>query len=157
MKQITPWFRDLTDREPMEVDLSPEARRTRLGSKGLLFARLDKPAVPRGRRASKKDVQTSPLITVALYGPDDRRATKVAISFVLTGSHDPGSLERWVSPDILADTKILQEARDFISAHPAAGITVTGGTIGCPHEEGDDFTPGGDCPLCPFWKGKQRS
>ena len=27
--------------------------------------------------------------------------------------------------------------------------------VGCPHEEGIDFPLGGDCPLCPFWNGKQ--
>lgn len=155
--RVVPRFRSFTDREAMEVELSPEARRTRLGSKGLLFARLDRPAVPRGRRASKKDVQASPLLTAALYGPDDGRATKLVLSFIPSGAQEPTALERWVSQDVLADAKVLEEARGFLAAHPAAGITVTGGTIGCPHEEGDDFPTATDCPLCPFWTGKQRS
>jgi hypothetical protein len=29
--------------------------------------------------------------------------------------------------------------------------------LGCPHEEGEDFPHGEDCPFCPFWKGKQGS
>jgi hypothetical protein len=29
--------------------------------------------------------------------------------------------------------------------------------MGCPHEEGKDFPVGGDCPFCPYWKGKQGS
>jgi hypothetical protein len=29
--------------------------------------------------------------------------------------------------------------------------------MGCPHEEGEDFPVGEDCPFCPFWKGKQGS
>ena len=29
--------------------------------------------------------------------------------------------------------------------------------MGCPHEEGEDFPEGEDCPFCPFWKGKQGS
>ncbi|MFC1971365.1 hypothetical protein ACFLV0_05525 [Chloroflexota bacterium] len=32
---------------------------------------------------------------------------------------------------------------------------VTEGIIGCPHEEDMDFTPGQECPYCPFWRGKQ--
>jgi hypothetical protein len=28
---------------------------------------------------------------------------------------------------------------------------------GCPHEEGEDFPHGEDCPFCPFWRGKQGS
>ena len=30
------------------------------------------------------------------------------------------------------------------------------GNMGCPREEGEDFPMGGDCPFCPFWKGKTR-
>lgn len=29
--------------------------------------------------------------------------------------------------------------------------------MGCPHEEGEDFPVGENCPFCPFWKGKQGS
>jgi hypothetical protein len=29
--------------------------------------------------------------------------------------------------------------------------------MGCPHEEGEDFPDGEDCPFCPFWAGKQGS
>jgi hypothetical protein len=29
------------------------------------------------------------------------------------------------------------------------------GNMGCPHEEGEDFSVGEDCPFCPFWAGKQ--
>jgi hypothetical protein len=28
--------------------------------------------------------------------------------------------------------------------------------IGCPHEEGIDYPLGSTCPLCPFWKDKDR-
>jgi hypothetical protein len=28
--------------------------------------------------------------------------------------------------------------------------------IGCPHEEGIDYPEGEECPLCPFWKGRDR-
>ena len=31
------------------------------------------------------------------------------------------------------------------------------GNMGCPHEEGEDFPDGEDCPFCPFWAGKQGS
>jgi hypothetical protein len=31
------------------------------------------------------------------------------------------------------------------------------GNMGCPHEEGEDFPEGGDCPFRPFWRGKQGS
>ena len=36
-------------------------------------------------------------------------------------------------------------------------VGMSDGNIGCPHEEGKDFPVGGDCPFCPWWKGKQGS
>src|SRR5438270_621056 len=36
-------------------------------------------------------------------------------------------------------------------------VAMSEGNLGCPHEEGEDFPLGGDCPFCPFWKGKQGS
>ena len=139
----------------MRVELSPEARRSRLGSKGLLLARLDKPSGPRRRTASKQDLRASPVITVALYGPDDDKAGKLVIAHCVEPDREPDILERWTSEDVLEDVKILEEARAFIASHPAPAITITEGTVGCPHEEGKDFPLGGDCPACPFWNGKQ--
>ena len=37
------------------------------------------------------------------------------------------------------------------------GLIATDRNMGCPHEEGKDFPKGGDCPFCPYWKGKQGS
>jgi hypothetical protein len=37
------------------------------------------------------------------------------------------------------------------------GWPLSDGNMGCPHEEGQDFPHGEDCPFCPFWKGKQGS
>lgn len=154
-RRIVPWFRAITSREPMEVELSPLARTERMASKGLLFARLDRPAVPKGRRAPKKDLGVSPLITGAFYGPSDGQATKLVLSFIPSPVGDAATIERWLAEDVLADDRVSEQARLFLHAHAAAGITVTGGTVGCPHEEGTDYPDGGDCPRCPFWKGKQ--
>jgi hypothetical protein len=154
-RRIVPWFRRLTDREPMDVELSPEARLHRLASKGLFFARLDRPAVPKGRRASRRDVGVSPLLTAALYGPSDAAATKLVLSFIPSAGGDIAALERWFADDVLGDENVLEGARAFLHTHPAAGLTMTGGTIGCAHEEGKDYPVGADCPQCPFWKGKQ--
>jgi hypothetical protein len=35
-------------------------------------------------------------------------------------------------------------------------VVVARGIIGCPHEEGVDYPDGGECPMCPFWHGKDR-
>jgi hypothetical protein len=28
--------------------------------------------------------------------------------------------------------------------------------IGCPHEEGIDYPDGEQCPVCPYWAGRDR-
>jgi hypothetical protein len=30
-------------------------------------------------------------------------------------------------------------------------VVMTGGIVGCPHEEGIDYPLGEDCPHCPYW------
>ena len=155
-KRIVPWFRQMTDREPMEVDVPAEFRRSRLGSRGILFARLDQPSVPRGRRMSKKALEAFPMITAAFYGPDDLHASKLVLAHIPSSVSEPGDLERWVAPDVLGEAKVLEEGRAFLAKHPSLALLATAGSVGCPHEEGEDFAVGADCPLCPFWKGKQR-
>ena len=41
--------------------------------------------------------------------------------------------------------------------HGVKQVAMSRGNMGCPHEEGEDFPHGEDCPFCPFWKGKQGS
>jgi hypothetical protein len=47
--------------------------------------------------------------------------------------------------------------QDFFLRHGVRQVAVSRGNLGCPHEEGEDFPHGEDCPFCPFWKGKQGS
>ena len=51
--------------------------------------------------------------------------------------------------------KIPQEIMDFFKAH--GSVAISEGIMGCPHEEGEDFPLGEDCPFCPYWAGKQGS
>ena len=47
-----------------------------------------------GKRA-KKGFRGFPLATIAFYGPDDRRATKLAVGIILEGDQEPAELRRW--------------------------------------------------------------
>ncbi len=154
-ERVGDWFGRLTARTRLEVELPLASRRTRLGRKGMFFCRLDRPSRPGERFTKPKDV--APLVTIALYGPDDDRATKLVLAHHATGRGESDPLERWVAADVLADEKIIGEARQFLDRNRPQGISMVGGTLGCPHEEGEDFPEGGDCPVCPFWKGKQGS
>ena len=42
----------------------------------------------------------------------------------------------------------------FSQIHGVRSVAASSGNMGCPHEEGEDFPEGEDCP---FWKGKQGS
>jgi len=52
---------------------------------------------------------------------------------------------------------VQREIKEFFQFHGVKSIAVSDGNMGCTHEEGKDFPVGGDCPLCPFWRGKQGS
>jgi hypothetical protein len=63
-------------------------------------------------------------------------------------------MKRWVATNVITNPKVQQEMKDFFLQQ---GMAMTEGNMGCPHEEGEDFPQGEDCPFCPFWKGKQGS
>lgn len=97
-----------------------------------------------------------PIGTVALYGPDDRTTTKI-VAAVIAGPDSEPLLERFVGSDVAENPKCQQAIADFFDRLGVKSVAASEGNIGCPHEEGEDFPAGGDCPFCPFWKGKQGS
>jgi hypothetical protein len=97
-----------------------------------------------------------PIGTVAFYSPDDRTTTKIAAGVVLRQGAEP-ILKRWIGTDVTTSPKVQKELREFFQQHGVQSVAMTEGNLGCPHEEGEDFPAGGDCPFCPFWKGKQGS
>ena len=103
-----------------------------------------------------KDVRHGkfPIGTIAYYGPDDTTTTKIAAG-VLTHEFAEPIVERWVDTNILNNTKVQDEIKRFFARHAVKSVVVSDGNMGCPHEEGDDFPEGTDCPFCPFWAGKQ--
>lgn len=100
-----------------------------------------------------------PVVTVAFYGPDDKLATKVAVSVILTESNEPDVLNRWFSEgglDVRHDPEIGEQILAFLKPYAPRSTVVTDGIIGCPHEEGTDYPEGTSCPQCPFWAGRDR-
>lgn len=97
-----------------------------------------------------------PIGTVALYGPDDKTTTKIVAGVFLEEDAGP-IIERWVGTDVKESPKVQQEIEEFFALHGVKSIAATDQNMGCPHEEGEDFPVGEDCPFCPFWKGKQGS
>jgi hypothetical protein len=97
-----------------------------------------------------------PLGTVALYGPDDQTTTKIAAGVIRSPTAEP-IIQRWVATDVTTNPKIQREMIEFFQQHEVKSVAASSGNMGCPHEEGEDFLEGTDCPFCPFWAGKQGS
>lgn len=98
-----------------------------------------------------------PMATVAFYGPDDRRASKVAVGIVLREQEDVAELQRWTSADrdVRHDPAISEAILEFIGRFEVKTVAMTDRIIGCPHEEGIDYE-GPVCPHCPFWANRDR-
>jgi hypothetical protein len=109
-----------------------------------------------GKRA-KKGFRGYPVATIALYGSDDTRATKLTVGIVQAENADVADLRRWFSEsiDVRNDAAVAQEVLAFIEAAGSKSVVMTDSIIGCPHEEGIDYQ-GSRCPVCPFWAGRER-
>ncbi len=97
-----------------------------------------------------------PIGTVAFYGPDDKTTTKIAAGVFLHDGAEP-IMERFVGTDVAQDPKVHEQIRRFFARYGVKSVGMTQGNLGCPHEEGEDYPLGDDCPFCPFWAGKQGS
>ena len=97
-----------------------------------------------------------PIGTLALYGPDDRRTTKIVAAVIKRDGAEP-ILQRWVGNNVQDNPEIRRQIDGFFRKHQVQSVVATDRNMGCPHEEGEDFPTGEDCPFCPFWKGKQGS
>jgi hypothetical protein len=108
-------------------------------------------------KSAKKGFRGYPMATIAFYGPDDKTATKVVASIVASEGAEPEPVKKWHSnKDVRNDESILSEIKDFLHENGAQSIGMPDRIIGCPHEEGIDYPEGQECPICPFWKGRDR-
>jgi hypothetical protein len=110
------------------------------------------------RMARKKSRTSYPVGTVAFYGPDDRRASKMVVAVIARpGTEDTTVLERWFTDgDARDDPRMARRAADLLQRHGVHRVAMADRIIGCPHEEGIDYPMGEPCPQCPFWKGRDR-
>jgi hypothetical protein len=109
-------------------------------------------------KKARRGFRGYPIATIACYGPDDKRASKVVVAIVAAEGADPTALERWFaeSGDVRYDRVVAAEMLRFVQAHGARSVVITDRIIGCPHEEGIDYPEGQACPLCPFWAHRDR-
>jgi hypothetical protein len=110
------------------------------------------------RKKARRGFRGYPVATVAFYGPDDQRASKVAVGIVAAEGAEAEPLERWFCEegDARTDDSIGEEVLAFIREHGALTVVALDRIIGCPHEEGVDYAEGQVCPHCPFWANRDR-
>ena len=107
-------------------------------------------------KKAKRGFKGYPIATLMFYGPDDKKATKVAVGVILREGDEAAELRRWTHPvDVRTDMTIAREIQQFIANAGARTVVMTGQINGCPHEAGIDYE-GDVCPMCPFWAGRDR-
>jgi hypothetical protein len=109
-------------------------------------------------KKARRGFRGYPVATVAFYGPDDRRASKVVVGIVPAEDREAEQLQRWFAEegDVREDATIGEEILAFIRDHGAKTVVTADRIIGCPHEEGTDYPEGQVCPRCPFWAHRDR-
>jgi len=109
-------------------------------------------------KKAKRGFRGWPVATVAFYGPNDTRATKVAVGILPGEGEEVSELRRWFSEesgDVRNDAGVTDQVLAFIQEAGALSVAMTERIIGCPHEEGVDYQ-GPTCPVCSFWAGRDR-
>jgi len=108
-------------------------------------------------KKARRGFRGYPVATIAFYGPDNTRASKVAIGIVRAEGAEP-EMTRLFSDegDIRKDLEIANEILKLLTLHGVKSVAVTEGIFGCPHEEGKDYPDGEVCPQCPYWAHRDR-
>jgi len=108
-------------------------------------------------KKAKKGFRGYPVGTIACYGPDDRRASKMVVSIVEAEDAEPSEMRKWYAEDAdVRDTlEIVEQAVAFLEQYGVPSVAMPDRIIGCPHEEGIDYE-GPTCPRCPFWANRDR-
>jgi hypothetical protein len=109
------------------------------------------------RKKARKGMRGWPVATIAFYGPDLSRATKVAVGIVPYENAEVKEMRDWKveQGDVRNDPAIAERILEFIETHHALTVAMVDGIIGCPHQEGIDYE-GEWCPVCAFWHGRDR-
>jgi tetratricopeptide (TPR) repeat protein len=111
------------------------------------------------KNRAKKGFLGYPVATIAFYGPDDRRATKVALGITFDEDDEtPREMNRWFSAkgDIRRDAAVFEAMFRLTQSRGVSSVAMPEEILGCPHEEGIDYAKGEPCHECPFWAGRER-
>ena len=109
-------------------------------------------------KKAKRGFRGYPVGTIALYGPDETRASKLVVGVIPSEDAEPSDIRKWHSDDtdLRKDMRVHSEVSDYLRQSEVRTVTAVDRIIGCPHEEGVDYPTGETCPMCPYWAGRDR-
>jgi hypothetical protein len=110
------------------------------------------------RKKAKRDFQGYPIATVTFYGPNNQLASKVSVGIIQEEGGEVVALERWLDEngDIRKNGAVIAEVLAFIASYDAFSVISPERILGCPHEEGIDYSAGEPCPQCAYWENRDR-
>ena len=110
------------------------------------------------RKRLRQGMRGYPVATLAYYGPDNLRASKVAVGILRAPNSEAEILERMLlaSGDARYDLATIDAIVELLTKHSIKSVVGVDRIIGCPHEEGVDYADGEVCPQCPYWAGRDR-
>jgi len=113
-------------------------------------------SIERLAKKARRGLRGYPLGAVAFYGPDDRRASKVAVGVKIAEDAEL-AMRTWFSEagDARQDQAIAAEIRVDFEANGVRSVGMIDRIIGCPHQEGIDYD-GDYCPVCRYWINRER-
>jgi hypothetical protein len=113
-------------------------------------------SIKRLSKKARRGMRGFPLGTVAFYGPDDRRATKVVAGVKVSEDADV-EVRKWFveTGDARANPVVAAELLAHFETNGVKSVAMIDGIFGCPHEEDVDYE-GEYCPVCTFWIGRDR-
>jgi len=85
------------------------------------------------RNRAKKGFLGYPVATIAFYGPDDRRATKVALGIIFDEDDDtPREMNRWFSEkgDIRRDAAVFEAMFRLTQSRGVRSVAMPEETLG---------------------------
>ncbi len=99
-----------------------------------------------------------PVATLAFYGSDRTRATKLVLALVRGADAGAEILCRRTDPDeVRHRADFLDEVVELLGRHAVRRVVTSDRLLGCPHEENVDYE-GQYCPdpACAYWVGRNR-
>lgn len=108
-------------------------------------------------KKARKGERGYPMATIAFYGPDNKRASKVVCAILKTEDADPEPMRKWFTQsDAMKSEAVSKQVMAFLEENRAVSVAMADSIMGCPHEEGIDYPEGEPCPKCPYWKDRDR-